>query len=378
MAEINKDLLRHENFGEFLSQSKRKAKTITDTMKLASKPLIEQAKIIDRFVKTNYSWDDNCEIFTTKSPKDFLRSKKGNSAEINLFLAGMLNSVGIEAYPVILSTRDHGKIKIKYPFTDFFNYVVVCAIIDSSSYLFDATEPLSNFNEISARCLNGTGLIINKKEENWLQFKSNFVSTTEYNFKLRPSSKNDSLTENCKLITTGYEAVDYRKKFNTAYNKLKDKLLPNTSMEDSIKATNLNKVEEPFELGYSLKVPIESLEDKIIVSPFCKKAITENPLKQPDRTYPVDMVYKSGDIFQSTIVIPKGYKFLQKPENLKIDNALIKINYTTEIVNNDTIKVTGGYEFKKEVYKVDDYIFLKNFFNIIVDKFNEKLVFEKK
>ena len=54
--------------------------------------------------------------FTNKSVKDLLSSKTGNSAEINLFLAGMLNAAGIEAYPVITSTRSNGKIQSDYPF----------------------------------------------------------------------------------------------------------------------------------------------------------------------------------------------------------------------------------------------------------------------
>ena len=303
--ELIKGLLNHEKFGEFLSQGRRKSKAILDTMNFASKPLIERARIIDHFVKANYSWNGNCFRYTSNSLNDFLKSKKGNSAEINLFLVAMLNTAGIEAYPVILSTRGNGKISLKYPFEDLFNNVAVFAKIDSSSFLLDATEPLANFNEIPSRCLNGYGLIIKKNEENWVQFQSNSVSTTEYYFELKPNTSNDSINESFKLITTGYEAIDYRNKFNTSYNKLKEKLLPNSNSGDSIKPINLNKVEEPFEIDFSTKVAVESIEDKIIVTPFCNKAITENPLKQPTRTYPIDMVYKKANIFHSNIFM--GY-----------------------------------------------------------------------
>ena len=37
----------------------------------------------------------------------------------------------------------------------------------------------------------------------------------------------------------------------------------------------------------------------------------------------------------------------------------------------------GVYQFKKDVYAILDYSELKNYFNQIVDKFNEKLVFVK-
>ena len=82
-------------------------------------------------------------------------------------------------------------------------------------------------------------------------------------------------------------------------------------------------------------------------------------------------------MFQSTIAIPNGYKLLTKPEDLRINNNLVKIIYVTNISDNNTIKVTGVYEFKNDVYGIPDYVELKNYFNKIVDKFNEKLVLIK-
>ena len=131
-----------------------------------------------------------------------------------------------------------------------------------------------------------------------------------------------------------------------------------------------------------LKNPVLFFFESIInanpkANTFCNTTITENPLKQNFRTYPVDMVYRKANIFQSTILIPKGYKLLTKPENLNIRNDLVKIVYAIDVLNNDKINVIGVYEFKKDVYGISDYFDLKNYFNKIVDKFNEKLVFVK-
>ena len=45
--------------------------------------------------------------------------------------------------------------------------------------------------------------------------------------------------------------------------------------------------------------------------------------------------------------------------------------------NNNTIKVIGVYEFKKDEYGASEYLDLKGYFNKIVEKFNEKLVLVK-
>ena len=67
---------------------------------------------------------------TSKTAKEFLNTRTGNAANINLFLCSMLNEAGIQASPVLLSTRDHGKILKDYPFQQFINYVIVLAKID--------------------------------------------------------------------------------------------------------------------------------------------------------------------------------------------------------------------------------------------------------
>jgi hypothetical protein len=290
----------------------------------------------------------------------------------------MLNAQGIEAYPVILSTRSHGKLRINYPFAHFFNYVVVTAKIDSSSILLDATQPLSNFAEIPSRCINDKGFIIQKDKEEWVNLKSNAVAGIEYHLDLKPDPDKDSLSQTCRLITTGYEAIAFRNKFSTTYKELKDNILGNNSLSaDTIKATDLYKIEKPFEINFNKNIALESIEDKMIISPFWNLPIVENPLKQSVRNYPIDFTYKRSYKYQSTISIPVGYKLLTKPENLNIDNEMVRIIFTADIQNTGTIKVTGVYEFRKVVYGSTDYMNLKFYFNKIVDKFNEKVVLIK-
>lgn len=371
-------MLNEEKFGDYLKDSKSKGKKSIDTMQLTLKTKLEKAKRIDQFVKSNFSWNGHYDKFTTQNIKDFLISKTGNCADINLFLAGMLKAAGIDAYPVLLSTRDNGKVSGNYPFLHYFNYIVVFAKIDSLQVLLDATDPLCNFNELPTRCLNDYGYIVQNKKAEWLQFQSNFISNLEYDFNLKTNSNMDSIYKSCRLITTGYEAIDYRKRFSTNYYKLREKLLSNNSSSmDSILPVNLDQIEKPFEIVFNENIPLESVEDKIIVSPFCNKAITENPLKMDERNYPVDMIYKNSKTFKSTIIIPNSYKLLSKPKDIEINNDLVYILLKAQVINNDTITVKGVYEFKKDVYTVSDYNDLKAYFDKIVDKFNEKVVFEK-
>ena len=368
-------------FGGYINDCKRKSKQYIETLNInsAANSAIEKAKKIDRFVKSNFSWNKNqYGLFATKSAKDFLKEKSGNSAEINLFMTGMLREAGVDAYPVLLSTRDHGKISANYPFLSYFNYVVVLAKIDSVYILLDATEPLCNFRELPTRCFNDVGFVIQKKKVEWIQFNSDFVSEVNYNFDIKPVLEKDSIVNNCKLITTGYDDIDYRTRFAEGYDKVKENLIDlNSQLIDSIRSINLTDIEKPFEIDFKEMMPLESLENKLIISPFCYKAISENPFKMPERKYPIDMVYRKSKSFNSTIVIPNGYKLYIKPTNMEIDNNMIHIKYLIDITQKESVKIAGSYEFKKSVYPTSDYADLKMYYNKIIHKFNEKVVLIK-
>jgi len=374
-----KELLDESQFGGYAKNSQKQARSIVDTMKLASKSIKEKAEKIFNFVKTNFSWDGDLSEYTSGSAKDFLQLKVGNSADINLFLLGMLNAADIDAYPVLISTRGHGKIKYDYPFLHFFNYTVVAVNIDGQNILLDATEPLCVFGMLPTRCLNDVGLTIKKGDQvEWVKFSSTVFSSTTYSFNLKPDIEKDSILGNYKLFSAGYDGLNLRKKYLKGVTDFKDEVLAsNLILVDSIMVENLNKIEKLFSIDFNAKSSINMVDGKILISPFCGYVITNNPLKQSSRSYPIDMTYKRRKVFMSTTHIPIGYKILSKPEGFTIDNNDIKITYITEMVNDSTVKFIGIYEFKRDVYEASTYLDLKNYFNTIIDKFNEKLILVK-
>lgn len=117
----------------------------------------------------------------------------------------------------------------------------------------------------------------------------------------------------------------------------------------------------------------EKIGNKIYISPFLDEPLTENPLKQNTRTYPVDMLYPTTRSYTSVFTIPDGYITDFKPEDTKINNDLIELNYNIK-TEDKKITVTFNYTFKKGVYQAKDYMGLKYYFKEIVNKGNEKIV----
>ncbi len=374
--DLIKELLKHQDFEKYIAKSERLASKLMEFDGLSQKSENEKFNTVIDYVKSNYTWNNHNDKFASKTPNQLVDDKFGNSADINLFTIGLLKGAGIESYPLILSTTEHGKIKMDYPFSHFFNYVIVLANVDGKIILADATEILSMNDRIPPRCINDKGLIVRKDKVEWIKLDCMFTSDITTSMQI-------NIGENrifVDLLKTGteYDGLFFRNSYTDKIDNIKQILSTNNySLADStIQVQNYLDRTKPFKLRYGFTTKPEVVNDKIYISPFLQETLTDNPLKQKERKYPIDMVYPKKRIFISTLSIPDGYVVEFKPEDFKINNDLFDLNYAIS-TNKDNLQVTFAYYFKKPIYQSDDYSKIKYYFNEIVKKGNEKIVLTK-
>jgi hypothetical protein len=289
----------------------------------------------------------------------------------------MLGEAGIQVYPVLLSTRDHGKIPTDFPFETFLNYVIVLARIDGQDILLDATEPLSPFGLLPARCINEKGLMVMKDKVEWIPLTDKGVSTQTDSVRITFNATADSTLARIRVASDGHKALELRRTYhNDRSGFLQAYLAEGMKPKGEIGIQNAVLCDQPFIFDYAATAGIEMLEDRILVKPFSGLAPERNPLKQVFRSYPVDMIYPHTHTFAALVDIPPGYTYLDQSKPVSVDNALVSIQYRAEKVS-DQVKVTGAYCFKKPVYLPHEYYDLKSYFTRIVETFNSKIVFSR-
>ena len=373
------DLLKDADFGKYMSSSKSKGEKLQEQFNLTGKKNIEVLEYLVNYVKMNYKWNNTYSTQAFKSLKQFMEEKSGNSANINLFLAGLLNSAKLEAFPVLISTRGHGKIKSEFPFLHFFNSVVVAVKIDSTWMLTDATEPTCVFNKIPPQCLNEKGLIVKKNSDDWITLVNNRISEKKYEMFLDLTSKFDSISGRFSISASEYDAIDLRDKYLNSKKDFKKIMEKNgLTIKDSILVSNLLETKKPFVVNFTASYPIDTIDGKLLVMPFLKESVTVNPLKQGNRNYPVDFTFANSQTFQTSINIPEGYIIKNLPQNALIDNSNYHFSYEAKQVNEKSLIITSNYTFKKAVYESEIYIGVKFFYDDVIRKLTEPLVFEKK
>ncbi len=374
--DLVKDYLKNEDFGKYINKCEKSAEKIIPADSVLGKPQRQIANYIVDFTKNIFVWNGVNRQFANKSAAELVKEKSGNSADINLWLTGALRAFGIEAYPVILSTRSHGKIVADYPFSSAFNFVVVCAFIDGKAYWADATDTYCQFGKIPISCINDLGLMVDKDKMKWLSLQYNDISGVNQMFVI--DSVGDNQNIQVAVTASDYEAQKYRNLYATNLPKLKsdlDKKLYET-IDGSLMMRNATEVAKPFVFSYKMKTRTEKINNKIYISPFIAEVLSKNPFKQNSRTYPIDFIYPVRKTFVSDITIPEGYKVDFLPENITTDDDLFSLDYSVS-ESDGVVHVWFSYCTKQSVYSSDKYARIKAHFERVVKKGNEKIVFSK-
>jgi len=366
------DLNKNSNFGAYVRACKGEAKKVIKAQFPFAGNNIETLKKIVQFVKEKYNWDESNGLFAKSNAREFVKQKLGNTANINLFLTSLLQQAGINAYPVIISTRDHGKIYADYPFSHFFNYVVVRTEIDGKTYLSDATEKMTIFDQLPERCINDKGLVIKAKEENWVPLTTTLPSLEENKFLYTFNKTKDSLICFYTLTATEYDGITKKKQYlkdNQAYISETFESSFDQIDETKVMASGATK---NFTSQCTGKIKPTAVENYISFNPFLNFGIDENPFNKKSRLYNIDLIYARKRNFEATILLPENAKPINLPKNMAINNNDFSMNYNISISDN-ALKINAGYFLKEPVYGPEMYIKLQSFIDSVIKEMNQNV-----
>ena len=341
----------------------------------------EKLNTIYKWVTESIVWDGNNRFTADNDVDDVLELKKGNNAEITFLLLSLLKSVGIEGYPVILSTRSNGKIQELYPIVNQFNYCIAKVVIGDKSYLIDATNPLRPMDLLPSKILGVRGLAIKEGEGpvEWVGITSDKHNDnkTLINVKI---NKYGSLTGIVDDAYGEYKSLSVREDLNTEKDidlvkELFDSESKGVSV-DSVAILNKDSLDAPLriESHISSSTYAQKSGDLIYINPFMVHRLKENPFKTKVRKFPVDYAYPNSMVVVMNIELPEGYE-LKEPLSRKGYYLQNDIAYTRQmVVDNNRIQIVSKMDIKTSKISPDYYEKLKNIYTQIVSAQSEQLV----
>jgi hypothetical protein len=377
---VTKTIYEFEDFGLELNKTGYFEEDVK-TLISGEKSRGETIGAIFNFVKTNIKWTGRNNFFCIDGVKSAYKNKTGNVAEINLMLTAMLRYAGFDANPVIISTRSNGI--ALFPSLNAFNYVISAVETPEGLILLDATEIFSGPNVLPLRDLNWFGRLIRKDGT------STQISLTPAMLSKETSTMNvvmntdGTIDGKIRRQYTNHEALEFRQnnlatKQDAYLEKLEN---DNNGIEigEYVRANELD-LSKPVMETYSFKSnkDAEIINDKIYLSPMLFLTDKENIFKQEVREYPVDFGYPFESKIYINIDIPQGYKveFLPKAANLLTGDNIGAFSYMVENTD-DKIKMIVTTTMNMAIVPADFYDVLKEFYQGMITKENEKIILTK-
>lgn len=378
--EAASERLKDEDFG--LALGERNA-WMTDELKQVAGSVagLEAVKKVYYHVRDHYSCDDDEAIWLSQaSLKKIYQNKKGNVADINLLLTAMYRNLGYEADPVMLSTRDNGKVVESYPIMNKFNYVLCRVRAGDNYYLLDATQPDMGFGKIPGKCYNGSGRIISDQPF-LVQLSADSLKESSLTSVFLINSDNGILgtvtSNEGYFASAGIRSKLRKVKEEEFFKDIKKSYSWEVEIANS-GVDSLKILEEPVSYHYDLNFSWNDGE-LVYFSPIIGGALyKENPFRAAERLYPVEMPYCIDETYVLNMEVPKGYKVEELPKSTRVNLNETEGKYEYIVAASaDRIQLRSRLVLNRATFMPEDYQTLRDFYTYVVKKQSEKIVFKK-
>ena len=379
---VNEQMNDDEDFGRLMKVDGFIKDTVQTICKDKTSQL-DKASSIYSYVQKRMKWNGLYKIWSTKGLKKPYSELAGNSSEINLLLTLMLKNAGLEANPVIFSTRDNGMAISALPTITKFNSVLSRLTIEGKIYLLDATNKFCPFGYLPANDINGQGRVVNSTGGDWvnLDTKVKYSEVKNYVLKIQPDG---NLSGFIKETYDGYggiairESLDQEKTTDDYIRKLQE----NTKglIINGYLISEKDNISKP--ISDSLNVEItdraEIIGDKILILPMLFETIERNGYTLEDRKYPVNYNFPISETYIFEYAIPEGYQVESLPKSavLKLPDNSITVYYDLKTLGNK-ISIVYKRNINKILFLPEEYKALKELYNQVVRKHAESIILKK-
>lgn len=381
--DVDRDLLNEKEFGGQIKNKSVYAKLLPSIISADSSKLYNAKKIYS-YIQQNIVWNKTLGKYTENGIKDALEKKKGNVADINLGLVAALNTADIEAYPVIISTRNNGMPNMIHPVLSDFNAVIAAAVIDGKTYLLDACDKTLPFGLLSLRSINDRGRIIySKQSSDWIELKNESPSKKTFNIfgVVSPDGKLKGKIEKYYFGLGAWVQRTKIEEFPTLEEYEEDVIEKSARIKVlSNKVKNLKELDDALVevMEFEMDLRENFTENQILINPILFERQLKNPFSLTERNFHVDLGSAQNEQFNINITFPEGYKVESFPKNTaySLPEGAARYQYRSTFSDN-ILMVQQITNLNHAIYSPEEYFHLKEFFSLLIQHQNTDFLFKK-
>jgi len=372
--------------GKLYNKSNKLKSIIEQTDFIVNEATTQKEKVtaLFQFVQANIEWNESYRRYTSDDFKTTIKNGNGNSADINLILLGLLKHYKIDANPILISTKDNGRITKSYSFIGQFNHVILQVMIDEKPVYIDAIDPTYPINILPKNSICPEGFMITKNAFEWVKIpskKSEIINLMQLKIK-EAGQLEGTLTQQHKV----YAAHDLRMKMAKLEEEKYKATIFNNSISDyeisDFKQENLfENIDKPVKTSGNITIndAAQVNGDYIYINPFLGLVQTENPFQSESRNLPIELPYKESKQVIVYLDVPEGYEVESLPENVsyRFPDSKSQFLLASKLTNNK-IQILSKVNLVEPFFNPSFYEAVQKFNDIIVEKHNQQIVLKKK
>jgi hypothetical protein len=377
-SELANRIIKNEGVGQQYSK-----KLNYDVLWKAMQPVIasektEEAKLkaAYNFINENVKWNGEWHTATRTSLNMAFEKHTANSGELNLMLIACLNEAGFKAYPMFVSTRQHGKTNEKAPFLSQFDHLL-CYVERTGNppLLMDAGSVYRPMGLPRVEALNGDGWIVTPKNQQWQSMSSKitarqtlsaFSVTAEGDMKGRFSKT----SKDHEAVSERDEQVRRRavKSLEKQYQGIRIDSVSNSSTDNGASFFKRN-----IYCFLSQVAAIDS--NSMTVKPLWRTGFELNPLATIAANNSFDFPYLVQDLHVFALQMPAGSSIIKQPDTDMFELPDKSAGWSLTVSRNaDIMQLSLVVKINKLHFEATEYAALKAFFDKIIDKQKELIV----
>ncbi len=383
--ELSEELLKAEKFGQQFQEEANFSQVLESVaaLNVSGDDNYALAEKYYTHLNKKMKWNGNYGLLANNSLNELFTKGEASGSELNMMLLALLRQKGINAHPLLISTRQHGQMIQQYPIFDQFNHMLVYIEREGQDLMLDLSDSHRAIEYIRPEALNGYGWLVRKGDAEWITIEP-LAGSDMYIAQLKLDEKG-TLEGTLRGTFSGYNAVEERRQFTAdRQGQYWQKRLAPMGSNVSTKTTqteNLEDLSKPFKTTLEIKLPGMAKKDgdRIYFNTMMYTRFAENQLKAETRNYPVDFTYPFKEQYVFELTIPEGYEVEQLPESKRVitRSGGGAFHFILKEVEGK-LQLISKIQVKQLKYSPEEYDDIKEFFDHIAAKFKEQVVLRKK
>jgi Transglutaminase-like superfamily len=376
-ADIEKELLEDERFGQYL-----KSTTALTTLAAALQPMpnpAERARAVRQLVLERVAYNELTSAYARpgSTAKRVTEQRQGNAAEVNLLLLAALRAAGLNAQPLLLSTRSNGQIQMELPVMSQFNYVLAHVTLpDNQELLLDATDASLPPTLLPEHCLNGQGRLLGPAGR-WVNLMDT-APTLLYTRAQLTATAQGELRGDIRQEYAGYAAYGYRRPLPELRQRWQQEH-PDWQIDKAeVFAADVSR---PVVLELAASLPgAEAPAATLYLRPLQQLVLGRNPFTATERQFPVDFATVQRIEYSTDLTLPAGYAVAELPANMQLalPNGGGRFLFSITQPSPTTISLVGRLHLLKTHYSAGEYQAIRQLYTTALSKLAEPIVLQRR